>query len=47
MKMQGWGKRFIVKPYGTSYTHYNLEWLGKTAHGLPRLGWYLASQWLS
>ena len=46
MKTQGWGKKFTVKPYGTSYSHEGLKWFG-TFYNLPRIGWYWASQFLS
>ena len=47
---QGWGRKFEVKPYGTSYTHEALLWLGtfySYPYGLPAIGWYRASQSLS
>jgi len=45
-KKQGWGRKFTVKPYGSSYSYADLVWFG-TFYKLPRLGWYWASQFLS
>ena len=42
MKRQGWGKKFTVREYGTSYSRPDLEWFG-VFYNLPRIGWYLAS----
>lgn len=42
---QGWGRKFEVKEYGTSYDRCSLNWLG-TFHNLPRIGWYFSSQFL-